>query len=251
MMCAPLWVAPQQNLPHCANGRTNFGCLPAIYLNSLSRRLARHKITSVYVLPTNISSCYHPMKDDLELKCLGLDSICPHKCGQISESIKTGVTEYNRRIQLGQPAKSAAAQHRSKHNHYIQLHSSTWKSTSMDGVIELQFQPSNMNRKDSRILAGHANCSFIASSDSTVGQSSRWLTCSWSLPGQLPSPLSHNLPDSLLGTARCPPSLTTPFRPLLTCSHSGLCKGLHVQGGVVVVTRPLQVEQETPVLHGN
>jgi hypothetical protein len=90
----------------------------------------------------------------------------------------------------------------------------------MDGVIELQLQPSNMNRKDSLILAGHANCSFIASPDSTVRQSSRWLICSWSLPGQLPSSLSHNLPDSLLGTARCPPSLTTPFRPLLTCSHS-------------------------------
>jgi hypothetical protein len=120
--------------------------------------MARNKITSVYMLPMNISSFHHPMKDDLELKCLGLYSIHPHKCGQvysgqISRSIKTGVTEHNRSIQLGHPAKSAAAEHRSRHNHYIQLHSSTWKSTSMDRVIELQLQPNNMNRKDGLIFS--------------------------------------------------------------------------------------------------
>jgi len=149
---APPWVAPQQSLPHCANGGPNFGCLPAIYLNCLSKWLARHKTTRVYMLPTNISSFHHPMEEDSELRCLGLDSICPHKCGQvcsdqISQSIKTGVTEHNRRIQLGQPEESAAAGHRSKHNHYIHLHSSTWKTTSMDRVIELQLQPNTWTER--------------------------------------------------------------------------------------------------------
>jgi hypothetical protein len=83
MLHASPWAAPQPSLPHCANGGTNFGCLPAIFLNSLRKRLARHKITSVYMLPTNISTFHHPMRDDLELKCLGLDSIRPHKCGQV------------------------------------------------------------------------------------------------------------------------------------------------------------------------
>jgi hypothetical protein len=68
------------------------------------------------MLPMNISSFHHPMKDDLGLKCLGLYSICPPKCvqvysGQISQSIKTGVTEHNRHIQLEQPGKPAAAEH--------------------------------------------------------------------------------------------------------------------------------------------
>jgi hypothetical protein len=113
MLCAPPWVAPQQSLPHCANGGTNFGSLPAIYLHSLSKWLARHKITSVYMLPTNISSFHHPMKDNLEMKCFGLDSIRPHKCNQvcsdqISQSIKTGITEHNRSIQLGQPEVSSS-----------------------------------------------------------------------------------------------------------------------------------------------
>ena len=121
----------------------------------------------------------------------------------------------------------------------------------MDRVIELQLQPNNMNRTDGLILSRSCKPLFTASSDSTVEQSSRWMTCSWSLPEQLPSPLSQNLPDSLLDTARCPPSLTTPFGPLLTCSLSSLSKGLHVQGGEVVVTRLLQVEQEAPGLHGN
>ena len=127
-------------------------------LNScLSKRLARHKITSIYVLPKNSSSFHYPMKDDLGLKCLGSYSICPCKCrqvysGQIGQSIMTGATEHNRRIQLGQPAMSAATEQRSKHNHCIQLHSSTCKSTSMERVSELQLQPNNMNRKDGLIF---------------------------------------------------------------------------------------------------
>jgi hypothetical protein len=64
------------------------------------------------------------MKDDLRWKNLGLYSI-PHKCGQISQSIKTNVTEHNQRIQLGQPEKAAVAENGFKHNHHIQLHSST------------------------------------------------------------------------------------------------------------------------------
>jgi len=48
----------------------------------LSKRLARHKITSVYMLPKNIYSIH------------------PRKCGQvysgqIGQSIKTGVTDHN------------------------------------------------------------------------------------------------------------------------------------------------------------
>ena len=66
----------------------------------------------------------------------------------------------------------------------------------------------------------------------------------------LTSPSSHSPPHSLLDTAWCPPSLTTPFRPLLTCSLFSLSKALCVQREVAV-TKALQVEQEAPVLYGN
>jgi hypothetical protein len=71
-------VAQQQSLPLCTNGGDNFGSLLAIYL----KQMARHKTTSVYILPKNISTFHHPMKDELGLKSLGLYTI-PHTRVQV------------------------------------------------------------------------------------------------------------------------------------------------------------------------
>jgi len=127
--------------------------------------LARHNIKCVGLPPRKISSLFRPVKDDLGLRTPEVYGI-PCECGQVyigqtGRSIEIRIKEHHRHILLGHPDKSAAAEHKSNHNHPIEFQVTRILSTVpgyMDrlirGAVALELHLNNMNREDGLTLNG-------------------------------------------------------------------------------------------------
>jgi len=95
----------------------------------LIKILAKHNIKCVDLPLRLISSLLRPVKDDVGLRTPGVYSIT-RECGQVyigqtGRSIATRIKEHNRHIRLGQPDKSAVAEHRFNHNRVLKFQD-TW-----------------------------------------------------------------------------------------------------------------------------
>jgi hypothetical protein len=121
----------------------------------------------------------------------------------------------------------------------------------MGMVIELELHRSNMSRKDgltfSRSCKPLIHC-LLRQHSRTPPQMVDMLT----VPSKTTSLFLHHISSKIpCWILQCPPSLTTPFRPLFMCSLSCLSKGLHLQGVEPFAIRPLWVGQAAPALHGD
>ena len=104
--------------------------LPYIWL---SRMLVKHNIKHVSLLPRKISSLLHLVKDHLGLRTTGVYSI-PCQCGQVyigqtGRYIGNTIKEHHSYIWLGNPDKSAVAEHRFSLNHLIEFQDTQILST--------------------------------------------------------------------------------------------------------------------------
>jgi hypothetical protein len=131
--------------------------------NKISRLLTKYNIKTIHILVKNIHML-RPIQDKLGLKVASLYCVpcdCSRVCvGQTGRFIKTGSKEHMRHIRMGQPEKSAMAEHRNDTGHSIDFKSISIldKATGyMDSIIkeaiEIRLHPNKFNRDSGLTLS--------------------------------------------------------------------------------------------------
>jgi hypothetical protein len=124
--------------------------------NKIGRLLEKYNIKTVHILERENFSFMRTVKDKLDLKVAGIYCV-PCECGKVyigqtGGTIEARCKEHMRHIRLGQPEKSAVAEHRFHSGHNIDFSSVSIlnKVTGfMDRIIkeaiEIRLHPRNFN----------------------------------------------------------------------------------------------------------
>jgi hypothetical protein len=124
--------------------------------HKISRLLARHNIRTIHVPTKKTSHLLRPVKDDPGLQVPGIYSI-PCECGKTyvghtNRTIEARRKEHMRHFRLGQPEKSAVAQHAIETGHMIEFNNTTrlvrtegYMDRIVKEAIEIQIHPNNIN----------------------------------------------------------------------------------------------------------
>jgi hypothetical protein len=123
----------------------------------ISRILRKFDIDTIHLPPAKLKNQLVKAKDPIGLKTSGVYSI-PCECGQTyigetSRTIETRVKEHRRHLRLGQPEKSALAEHSLHENHNIHweetkrlCHSNGYWDRLVKEAIQIKLHDRTMNR---------------------------------------------------------------------------------------------------------